>query len=135
MKVAVFGQFENTFPEEHVNIVLDTLQKHHVNTIIEGNCLSKIQNINDYASFNTCKDLDESFDFLISIGGDGTILRAISLIRNLNIPIIGVNTGRLGFLSTIQKEEIETSITKIIEGKYIICSIIIRSKNIRRCKS
>jgi len=64
--------------------------------------------------------LDTSFDLLISIGGDGTILRAITYVRDLSIPLIGINTGRLGFLATIKKNDIEKAIDNIINGNYRI---------------
>ena len=49
-------------------------------------------------------NLDETFNLLISLGGDGTILRAVSLVKDLNIPIVGINTGRLGFSSQYTTE-------------------------------
>lgn len=121
-KIALFGQFENNFPQEHVQIVLEHLSKYSTEIYIEISCAKHIKTIykKSFATFSTHNDLDNSFDFLISIGGDGTILRAISYIRNLNIPIIGVNAGRLGFLATIQKENIETSLDNILESKYAI---------------
>ena len=64
--------------------------------------------------------MDESFAFFISIGGDGTILRSISYVRNSGIPIVGVNTGRMGFLATIQKDKIKSSIDEIINNEYNI---------------
>ena len=71
-----------------------------------------------YSSFpkhvETFSKLDKSFDFVICIGGDGTILRAASYVNNLSIPIIGVNTGRLGFLAKIQATKIDAAINAII---------------------
>jgi len=64
------------------------------------------------------KDLDSSIDVLITVGGDGTILKAVTFIRNLNIPILGINTGRLGFLATVQKTQIKEAIEALISGKY-----------------
>jgi len=57
---------------------------------------------------------------LISIGGDGTILRAITYVRDLDIPIVGINTGRLGFLATVQTDAIEIAIPEILKGDYKI---------------
>jgi NAD+ kinase len=57
---------------------------------------------------------------LISIGGDGTILRAATLIRDSGIPILGINAGRLGFLATVQKENIDEFLQVVIEKKYTI---------------
>ena len=59
-------------------------------------------------------------DFLITIGGDGTILDAVTLVRNNGIPILGINTGRLGFLSNVAKEEIGPAIDKLLAGNYVI---------------
>ena len=61
-----------------------------------------------------------SYSLLISIGGDGTILRAITYVRDLSIPIVGINTGRLGFLATIQTNQIESAIDQIIDGEFKI---------------
>ena len=66
------------------------------------------------------EDLDDSFAFFISIGGDGTILRSISYVRDSGIPIVGVNTGRMGFLATIQKDKIKSSLENIVKGSYNI---------------
>ena len=60
--------------------------------------------------------------FFFSIGGDGTILKTVTYVRDLEIPIAGINTGRLGFLATIRKENLENSIKQIFEGNYSISS-------------
>ena len=70
--------------------------------------------------FQTFKKLDVSFDLLICVGGDGTTLRAITYVKDLNIPIVGINTGRLGFLATIKKDAIVGALDQIFEGKYRI---------------
>ena len=122
MKVAIYGRFENNFPKEYVGIVLEQLSIHNISVYIEVFCI-KIYKTNfteDYKSFNSYKDLDDSFAFFISIGGDGTILRSISYVRNSGIPIVGVNTGRMGFLATIQKDKIKSSIDEIVKGEYDI---------------
>ena len=122
IKVAIYGRFKENFPKEYVSIVLQELKIHDASVYIEESCLVHVKEISDktYKSFNSYKDLDQSFDFLISIGGDGTILRSISYIRNSGIPIVGVNTGRMGFLATIQKDKISSSIDEIVNKKYQI---------------
>ena len=74
----------------------------------------------EYKTFTSHKELDSSFDMLISIGGDGTILRAATLVRNSGVPILGINAGRLGFLATVQKENIAEFMQFIIDKKYTI---------------
>ena len=73
-----------------------------------------------YNTFSSHKDLDKSFDILISIGGDGTILRAATFVRDSGIPILGVNAGRLGFLAKVQKENIESFLQIVLEKQYTI---------------
>src|ERR1017187_3703943 len=60
-----------------------------------------------YATFSKHEQLKGRANFLLSIGGDGTLLETISLVRDSVIPILGINTGRLGFLATVSKEEID----------------------------
>ena len=68
--------------------------------------------------FNKSKDLDSSIDLLVSIGGDGTFLRTIEYVRDLNIPVMGINTGNLGFLATIKKENLAQAVEKIYNKKF-----------------
>jgi len=125
MKIAVFGQFYNEFTEISINKLFAVLEKkNNVKVYIERAFFSLIKqecsNTKVLEAFSVFERLDRSFDFLISIGGDGTILRAITHVKDLNIPIVGINTGRLGFLATIQLENIENAIQDIIEGHYNI---------------
>lgn len=124
MKVAVFGRFYNKTTSTSVLTLFNYLLKKDIQAYIETEFHKLIKNnstiIKDFESFKTFDHLDDSFDLLVSVGGDGTILRAITFVKNSNIPIIGINTGRLGFLATIQDNEIETAIQNIIDGKYRI---------------
>lgn len=124
MKVAVFGRFYNKTTSSSVITLFNYLLKKDIEAYIEtefSNLIkSESQNQKDYSSFKTFDILDKSFDLLVSVGGDGTILRAITFVKDFDIPIIGINTGRLGFLATIQVDEIENAIQNIIDGKYRI---------------
>ena len=64
--------------------------------------------------------MDSSFDLLVSIGGDGTILRAATYVRDSGIPILGINAGRLGFLAKVQKENIETFLQIVLKKEYTL---------------
>lgn len=121
MKVAIYGQFFKTDDIIYIKELLNILTKNNINFLIEQSYFNTIQkNIDtkNIATFSTYNDLKNSFDFMITIGGDGTILRAVTLVRDSNIPIIGINTGRLGFLATVQKEEIESAITAILKNDF-----------------
>ena len=76
----------------------------------------QIQDLNDV--FNKYDDIKDSIDVLISIGGDGTFLETINIVRNSGIPILGVNTGRLGFLASTYKENIVNVLNCIRDQKY-----------------
>lgn len=123
MKVAIYGQTyqENAIP--HVFELLDELQKVNARVAIEKAFLSLLSETKDLGSFTTfdeTKGLDDTFDMFVSFGGDGTILRAATYVRDLGIPIVGVNTGRLGFLSTFKKEDVRKVVTEFTEGSYSI---------------
>ena len=60
----------------------------------------------------------KDFDFVFSLGGDGTILHAVTLVQNEEIPICGINLGRLGFMATIEKTRIKEAIDKLIQGEF-----------------
>jgi len=74
----------------------------------------------DSQYFESSKDLSEGVDFLLSIGGDGTFLDTILLVGNLNIPVLGINMGRLGFLSHTSTSEIKDAIDALVSGDYSI---------------
>lgn len=124
MKIAVFGRYNNKHTINSFDRLLNFFKEKDIEVVLESEFLDLItlESSNDklYSLFNTYDKLDPSFDLLISMGGDGTILRAIPFVKNLDIPIIGINTGRLGFLATIQIEDIETAVQNILDGKYAI---------------
>lgn len=122
MKIAVYSQYYKG-NEASFSVLLEALSKRKSEVFVEENFYQLISEPLDFKSsvpIKTFRTLDESFDLLISIGGDGTILRAITYVGNLSIPIVGINTGRLGFLATIQNNQIESAIDCIFEGRYKI---------------
>lgn len=124
MKIGIYGQFYHQEAGRYIQQLLDILDEKKIEVIIEKNFLDLIHE-NDaidknYRHFSTFEELDTSYDLFFSIGGDGTILKTVTYIRDLNIPIVGINTGRLGFLATIKKQEIASSIEKILAGHYTL---------------
>jgi len=122
MKIAIFGQYYQNDTRPIIKDIFVYLNHNHVELVIEEAFLKILyaEEIlkKEYKTFSTYKDLDSSFDLLISIGGDGTILRAITYVRNSGIPILGVNAGRLGFLAKVQKENIELFLQSILNKNY-----------------
>lgn len=122
MKIAIYGQnYTKESTQKALEILVEVLLKHNVDILVESDFLSQQPaELQENLALKTFMALDKSFDLLISIGGDGTILRAITYVRDLGIPIVGINTGRLGFLATIQTDEIESALTEIFNGDYKI---------------
>ncbi|MEI8201516.1 MAG: NAD kinase [Bacteroidota bacterium] len=81
--------------------------------------VQKIKFSKSFGLYNYAEEI-KGCNFLFSIGGDGTLLDSVTMVRNSNIPIIGINMGRLGFLSSIPKEEIDEAINNILKGNYYI---------------
>lgn len=124
MKIAIFGQYYQNNTAEIVRKVVDFLETNCILISFERTFLTTLQEKNivtqKYSSFSNASELDADFEALISIGGDGTILKAATFIRDKNIPIIGINAGRLGFLATVQYENIEALLQKVLVKDYII---------------
>jgi len=122
MKIGIYGQFYHANAAQYIGQLLELLDKKNIEVFIEEDFLKLIHSNNkiekNYKHFSAFEELDNSFDLFFCIGGDGTILKSINYIRNLDIPIVGINTGRLGFLATIQKEQIESTLVEILEKKF-----------------
>ena len=124
MKVAIFGQYYQNDTRPIIKDIFVFFNRNNVELVIEEQFLEILYKEEivgkKYNTFVSHADLDSSFDILISIGGDGTILRAATFVRDSGIPILGVNAGRLGFLAKVQKEKIELFLQIVLEKKYTI---------------
>ena len=124
MKVAIYGQYYQNSTEPIIKDIFTFLIKNKVEMIIESHFLKILFEKNliekEYPTFDSYTELNSSFDMLISIGGDGTILRAATLVRDSGVPILGINAGRLGFLATVQKDNIDKFMQFIIDKKYSV---------------
>jgi NAD+ kinase len=122
MKVAVYGrQFTEEFDQsirELVKVLID--QGHEI--IFFKKFLDFLRDrpavTADFRTFEFHQDLI-GCDLLVSIGGDGTLLDTVTMVRDSGIPILGVNTGRLGFLSNVSTEDIETALRAVNEGRVV----------------
>ncbi|MCV9928496.1 NAD kinase [Flavobacterium sp. LS1R49] len=124
MKVAIYGQYYLNSTDPIIKDIFVFFNSNNVEMIIEANFLKMLHEKKiiekEYKTFSSHTELDSSFEMLISIGGDGTILRAATLIRNSGVPILGINAGRLGFLATVQKENIAAFMQFVIDKKYTV---------------
>lgn len=124
MKIAIFGQYYQNDTRPIIKDIFVFLNANKVELVIEENFLKILYQEEivkkQYKTFGSHKELDTTFDMLISIGGDGTILRAATYVRNSGIPVLGVNAGRLGFLAKVQKNNIADFLQTVLDKKYTI---------------
>ena len=122
MVIALFSQEINESVSEVIQSFLTSKFSKDSKFFIEKKLLSEIKYNNklDIIPFNKSKDLYSEIDLMVSIGGDGTFLRTIEYVRDLAIPVMGINTGNLGFLATIKKENLDQAIDKIYKRKFKI---------------
>ncbi len=122
--VALFGQFYHKGSERFIEIIIDTLFNQNIGVCMIRELWDLLEKheitISQADRIKIVDTPDTDLDFFISVGGDGTMLKAITYVRDLNIPVVGINTGRLGFLSTIPKEDITHQLNKLISGDYNI---------------
>lgn len=124
MKIGIYGQFYHPNSSRYVEELLDVLSHEDIEVVIEAGFLKLIHQNKaiekNYGEYKTFEKIDSSYDLFISLGGDGTILKSVNYVKNLNIPIAGINTGRLGFLATINKEEIRSTVSRLLNKEYTI---------------
>jgi NAD+ kinase len=124
MKVAIYSRvIEYEFKTE-VQRLFDELIRQNLQPVMYKPFLEKIGPAlvlpSNITSFTCSDDLDESIEFIISLGGDGTLLDTVSLVRDKNIPVLGINFGRLGFLASIGKEELTTAVTALANRTFLV---------------
>jgi NAD+ kinase len=124
MKIAIYGQSADKISKNIFLELISISKSENIILLIEKKynsiLLHKSEISHTHKLFSTYEDLDSTVDLMITIGGDGTLLRSITFVRDLGIPIIGINTGRLGFLATLNQELLNVELKKILKGEFKI---------------
>ncbi len=120
MKFALFGNTYQAKKACYTETLIEVLKKHHAELCIQQEYYEFLQKELGITIRGTGLFQGENFtaDMVISIGGDGTFLKAAAAVGDKNIPIIGINTGRLGFLADVAPEDIEQTFEDIFKGHY-----------------
>lgn len=122
MQVAIYGRLLQLEDVPLIQSLFDFLQEAGFRISVHDRYREllhgKISLNNSISSFSDYKDIKNTFDYLISLGGDGTLLDTLTLVRNSNIPILGINTGRLGFLSSTGKEDMKDAVDALKNKTY-----------------
>ena len=124
MKIAIYSESKGKVTHSVLLKLFDFQEQYKIDFTIEKTfykSLLKNFKFNKICkTFCTIKGLNNSIDLMVTIGGDGTLLRSIKYIEDLEIPIIGINTGRLGFLATLNQDLIKNKIVKILKKDFEI---------------
>ncbi|MEO7446108.1 MAG: NAD kinase [Ferruginibacter sp.] len=124
MRIAIYSRGIENNQIEDISFLLEELVKHGAEPVFYQDFFnqfySAVEITGVYSTFNSFSDLDLSIDCMISLGGDGTMLDTVTLVKDSGIPVLGINYGRLGFLANIGREEIFSAIEALVNRKYVL---------------
>ena len=123
MKIALFTKLNPKENNQHIFSVISSLRKASIEfeiNYLSYEILKKNKSIIIEEKIKTYTKIDETFDFVLAIGGDGTILESAKLIGKMSTPIIGLNKGRLGFLANSNTDDINQILSNIKVSKFQI---------------
>lgn len=109
----------NTGQQSVIDSTIAFLQQNNCRVVLHKNISCESTDLQRFESYNNLQQLG-LMDFMVSIGGDGSFIDAANLIGDLNIPLVGINTGRIGFLSAIKKDNFEACFRMLLEKKYTL---------------
>lgn len=125
MRIAIYGRQFGAHSFPYIQEVLQVLEKYDAevtiyepfrNFILDQHILEAERT----GFFSDHSDLPANADFMLSLGGDGTLLDTVTLIRDSGLPVLGINLGRLGFLASINKIDIEKAIGSLAAGEFTL---------------
>ena len=124
MKAAIYSRVMEDEQRKDIQLFFDELANQKINPVIFRPFFEEIKNkINlpgDTTTFSLSEDLTDEIEFIVSLGGDGTLLDTITLVRDKKISIMGINFGRLGFLASIGREEVQKAVKAMSQRTYVV---------------
>ena len=124
MKAAIYSRIMEDEQRKDIQLFFDELANQKINPVIYQPFFEEIKNKIDLPSntttFSRSEDLTDEIEFIISLGGDGTLLDTITLVRDKKISIMGINFGRLGFLASIGREEVQKAVKAMSQRTYVV---------------
>lgn len=122
MRVAIYGRKVTKQNAGFIQDILKILNDFQWDVVLEQDLKKDIEKkmlcSNNCDSFSSHTDFQSGIDLILSIGGDGTFLKSVTYVRDSGVPILGINTGRLGFLANISKDQIHRALEEVKLGNY-----------------
>ena len=124
MKIAIYSRGIENNQIQDISLLLNEIISHGAEPVFFQDFFnqfySAVNLTGKYSTFNSSEELDSSIDCMISLGGDGTLLDTVTLVKDSGIPVLGINYGRLGFLANIGKEELHIAFDALANRKYVL---------------
>ncbi|MBR6272298.1 MAG: NAD kinase [Bacteroidales bacterium] len=118
MRIALFGKAIATENDGYLRQLIQLLLDRGVDVMVYEPFSQYIPKGFVLERFSKTDELKGRTDLMLSIGGDGTILDAVPLLRDSGIPVLGINMGRLGFISSVARDEIGEAVEQLLHGRY-----------------
>jgi NAD+ kinase len=124
MKVAIYSRVMDENQERDIQSFFDELKNQKLQPLIFHTYFEQIKNSialpPDSEILYSSENLNSEIQAIISLGGDGTLLDTVTLVRSHNLPVMGINFGRLGFLASIGRDEVKTAIKSLVNHSFVI---------------
>jgi NAD+ kinase len=124
MKVAIYGRVMEEEQRQDVQLFFDELGKQKLQPVIFRHFFEQIKNTvslpDDVEVFHISEEITSAIQAIISLGGDGTLLDTVTLVREYDVPIMGINFGRLGFLASIGRNEVQEAIKSLVNHSFVV---------------
>lgn len=124
MTIAVYARSTKDNVPKYIEQIHDFLKNSKINLIVYEPYYKYLQETSGFdlplTTYSTSDELISKADYVISLGGDGTMLETLALIRKTGIPVLGVNTGRLGFLASVNKTELKQALNKLVKERFTL---------------
>jgi NAD+ kinase len=124
MKVAIYGRSTADNTSEYIQLLFQKLNEYNARIQVFKSFYDHAAQVlgvsGNISTFSSHRDLAADTDVMLSLGGDGTFLETLTFVRDSGIPVLGINTGRLGFLANVAKSEIRAAIEALGERQYSI---------------
>jgi NAD+ kinase len=123
MRIAIYSRGIENSQHQDFNLLLNELEKYGVEPVFYQDFFNQFYSslqIKKYSTFNSSTDLNKSISCMISLGGDGTLLDTVTLVKDTGTPVVGINYGRLGFLANIGKNEMQQAVKALVNQTYVI---------------
>jgi len=120
MKIAVICPFQNELSRGYAQGVVEHLLERKVTVLVDSKMVNFLKDTDMISYVSVFESLPKNTDFLFCIGGDGSMLQAIITVKDSKVPILGINTGRLGFLTSLQKESLNIGLKQLWENNYTL---------------